>query len=67
MTYQKPKPRPGLVCWFVRWNPDGTIREARFRPPAREASPEPMHNPVPATLRGLVATSAVTSSQGLLL
>jgi len=67
MTYSKPKPRPGLVCWFVRWNPDGTIREARFRPREREASPEPILAPVVSRTRGLVATSAPASGQGLLL
>lgn len=30
--YEKPRVRKGMVCHWVQWNRDGTIREARYRP-----------------------------------
>ncbi len=37
--YAKPQPRKGMVCHFVAWNRDGSIKEARYRP-AKEAKAE---------------------------
>jgi hypothetical protein len=34
--YQQPAQRKGMVCHWCQWNPDGTIRAARYRP-MREA------------------------------
>lgn len=54
--YQKPQQRKGMVCHWCRWNIDGTIREARYRP-IREAKAEAAvgDDPPSSTIRrGLV-------------
>lgn len=54
MSYEKPKARPGMVCHYARWDRDGQLREARYRPIEKHA-PE-MDDPIPARApRGALA------------
>lgn len=32
MSYEKPRQRKGMVCYSVRWDRDGKVREAIYRP-----------------------------------
>jgi len=36
MTYEKPRVRKGMVCWFCQWWPDGRVRRAYYRRMGRE-------------------------------
>lgn len=57
--YQKPSRKPGLVCWYARWDRDGKLREALYRKPERGAQPAP--KPAPAAPRPTPAAKSKTS------
>lgn len=65
MSYAKPRPRPGLVCFHVEWNRDGSIARAQYRKPDRNPDPS---EPAPAIRRSIVTLERpVAAPQGNLL
>lgn len=66
---QKPARKPGLVCYFARWDRDGRLREALYRRPDRNAQPAPIQtdaSPPPTRNHQRKASLTKKPSQGVL-
>lgn len=57
MDYEKPRQKPGQVCYSCRWDRNGRLREALYRPISKPNLTEPEAHPTTA-LRGALAAEA---------